>query len=129
MNATTPKIVGKDQAVTVEFDWGQLAWFVNGELAPGADMTLGRCILKPGRENPRHYHPNCSEILFVVQGTIEHTISEEGGMKRMTAGDSISIPRNFVHQARNLGEEEAILMIVFSSAARESRGEDIHVRL
>jgi quercetin dioxygenase-like cupin family protein len=51
-------------------------------------------------------------------------VTEDGGMKKMTAGDSITIPRNFVHQARNLGKEEAILAIAFSSAARETRAED-----
>jgi len=99
--------------VTVDFDWGQLTWFVNKQLASGADMTLGRCILNPGCENPAITIPNCSEILFVARGTIEHTVTEDGGMKKMTVGDTVTIPMNFVHQARNIGQEAAILMISF----------------
>lgn len=122
MNAAPPTLVPRNQASVAEFDWGQLTWFVNGQLVPDADMTVGRCVIKPGRENPRHYHPNCSEILFVLQGTIEHT-TEDGAMKKMTAGDTISIPKNFVHQARNIGTDDAILMISFSSPRRETCGE------
>ncbi len=122
MNTAVPTLVPQEKAGVIEFDWGQLTWFVTDQLVPDADMTFGRCIIRPGQENPRHYHPNCSEILFVYQGTIEHTTAE--GMKKMTAGDSISIPKNFVHQARNIGTEDAILMISFSSAHRETCGEN-----
>lgn len=39
-------------------------------------MTAGKCVLKPGAENPLHKHPNCSEVLVVLQGIIEH-VSED----------------------------------------------------
>jgi quercetin dioxygenase-like cupin family protein len=41
----------------------------------------------------------------------------------MNVGDAISIPPNFKHQARNIGDEDAILHISFSSADRQTVGE------
>ncbi len=82
-------------------------------------MTVGKCVLKPGQENPLHRHPNCSEMLVVLQGTIEHVI-EEGREVRMGPGDCINLPVNLPHRARNVGSDDALLMISFSSAYRET---------
>lgn len=106
-----------------EEDWGELTWFANRQQGNSEDMTVGRCVIKPGQNNPKHYHPNCSEVLVVIQGTIMHTCDDQGGEVKMKAGDAISIPAFFKHQARNIGQEDAILHISFSSADRQTIGE------
>jgi quercetin dioxygenase-like cupin family protein len=68
--------------------------------------------------NPRHYHPNCDEVLYVVEGTIEHTLGAE--TYAMHQGDAISIPAGVVHNARNTGSAEAILLLAFSSPDRQT---------
>jgi len=104
------------------FDWGTLTWFASQEIGNSETMTLGRCVIKPGCENPRHSHPNCDEILHVLQGQILHAI-ENGESVRMATGDTISIPPNIVHNAKNLAKQDAILVICFSSAERKTKGE------
>ena len=42
------------------------------------------------------------------------------GGKRLHPGDVASTPPNVVHHARNIGTEEAVIWISFSSAARET---------
>lgn len=106
------------------FSWGELVWFANQGLGNQSDLTVGRCVLKAGCENPRHYHPNCSEVLVVAQGTIEHTAAG-GKVAVMGAGDVASIPPNVVHHARNIGTGEAVLWISFSSATRETVGDGV----
>lgn len=102
------------------FDWGRLTWFVEG---PHSEhQTVGRCILKPGRGNPRHRHPNCEEVLTVLSGSIRHT-GPEGEWVPMQAGESVTIPANVWHHAENTGEGEAVLLIAFSSPNRETEGE------
>src|SRR5687768_14697268 len=92
------------------FEWGDLTWFANRALGNSDELTLGRCRLKPGQGNPRHYHPNCSEILVVVKGRIRHTVA--GGTEaEMAEGDTVSIPPNTWHCATNIGDEEAVLFI------------------
>jgi len=113
---TYPKAAKKD------FEWGNLTWFAGRSLGNSTEMTIGRCILKPGQSNPRHYHPNCTEILVVMQGNIEHT-GPNGEKVKMSVGDTVTIPPNTWHQASNIGDSEAVLFIAFSSADRETIGE------
>jgi quercetin dioxygenase-like cupin family protein len=105
-----------------ETDWGRLEWMVSGKLGNSTTMTVGRCYIEPGKENPRHYHPNCDEVLHVLQGSIEHSLDDE--TVTMTAGDTISIPQGSFHNARNVGTEQAVFVISFSTADRQVVGED-----
>ncbi len=104
------------------FEWGSLTWFANRELGNSTEMTVGRCSLNPGHGNPRHYHPNCSEILVVIQGRIRHTCAD-GKEAELGEGDTVTIPPNVWHCATNIGLTEAILFIAFSSAERQTIGE------
>jgi quercetin dioxygenase-like cupin family protein len=105
-----------------EFDWGNLTWFANRAIGNSDDMTVGRCILKPGHTNGRHYHPNCSETLVVIQGRIKHTITGDRETE-LDEGDTVVIPPNVRHCATNVGQIDAILFIAFSSADRQTVGE------
>ena len=107
---------------TEDTPWGRLVWMVSGKQGNSETMTVGRCYIAPGQENPRHYHPNCDEILHVLEGTIEHTFDDE--TVPMSAGDTISIPSGVLHNARNVGDSEAVFVITFSSADRQAVGED-----
>lgn len=100
-----------------DHEWGRLVWMVSGRLGNSTELTVGRCYIKPGQQNPRHYHPNCDEVLHVLQGTIEHSVGAD--RVRMSAGDTISIPRGVVHNARNIGGDEAVFVITFSAADRQ----------
>jgi quercetin dioxygenase-like cupin family protein len=102
--------------------WGKLVWMVSGKRGNSTTMTVGRCYIQPGKENPRHYHPNCDEVLHVLQGTIEHSLDDQS--VTMTAGDTISIPQGTYHNARNVGDDEAIFVISFSTPDRQTVGED-----
>jgi quercetin dioxygenase-like cupin family protein len=112
-----------DKAEEMGFDWGRLTFFAGRRLGNSAEMTIGRCLLKPGGSNPRHYHPNCEEILVVMQGRIIHT-GAGGGEVEMNEGDTVTIPRNIWHCARNIGDNDALLFIAFSSADRQTIGEE-----
>ncbi|MCC7353839.1 MAG: cupin domain-containing protein [Anaerolineae bacterium] len=100
-----------------EFDWGKLWWFASGKLGNSEAMTTGQCLIKPGQENPRHYHPNCEEILHLISGRIVHSLGDEEF--EMWPGDTITILPNVVHNARNAGTDDAIMTISFSSAYRQ----------
>ena len=106
------------EAIIEEFDWGHLRWFTGNKIGNSKTTTVGECVLQPGVENFRHYHPNCEEILRVVQGTIMHSLGEE--TFEMKAGDTIVIPPNVTHNARNVGTEDAVLTIIFSTADRQT---------
>jgi quercetin dioxygenase-like cupin family protein len=102
--------------------WGKLTWFASKEIGNSTTMTVGQALIKPGCESPRHFHPNCDEVLHVIQGTILHS-TDTGKQVRLSVGDTISIPKGIVHGAKNIGKEDAILFLSFSSAERQAINE------
>ena len=110
-------------AQRLDFDWGYLLWYASGPQNSSDHVTVGRCVLKPGCTNPKHYHPNCEEVLHVLSGRIEHFV-EGSGWIEMCAGDTITIAQDTWHNARNVGEDDAHLLICFSSKNRQTIGED-----
>jgi quercetin dioxygenase-like cupin family protein len=102
----------------LEFRWGSITFFASESVGPAPEHSVGRCEILPGAALPKHYHPNCSEIVHVLEGCIEHTIEgEETAL--FNVGDTVIVPRGMVHQARNPGEATAVLMITFSAVRRE----------
>ena len=106
------------EAANVLMESGELTWFASRQLGNSEAMTVGRAMLPPGGMSPRHFHPNCEEILHVLQGTIRHTM--DGEEAALGPGDTVTIPARVVHNARNIGETDAILFLCFSSADRET---------
>jgi len=106
----------------VKQPWGELTWFVSRELKNCDALTVGKAVIKPGFESPRHYHPNCVEVLHVLKGKIAHTI-EDGKTVEMSEGDTITIPANIKHNAKNVGTEDAVLLVCFSTADRKAVNE------
>lgn len=101
-----------------DMPWGTLAWHVSRAQGNSQAMTFGRATIRAGMSNPRHRHPNCDEILHVVSGSIEHWLGEESF--ELQAGDTIAIPAGMWHRARALGGTQAVMVIAFSSADRET---------
>jgi quercetin dioxygenase-like cupin family protein/type 1 glutamine amidotransferase len=106
----------------VPMPWGHLRWYTSAEMGNSRTMTTGVAVIKPGQTNPRHFHPNCDEILHVISGKIRHTMNEVS--VEMNAGDTVSIPQGVLHNAANIGTEDAVLAISFSTAYREAVGYD-----
>lgn len=111
------QVLRSGQESVQEFAWGRLIWYAAGALGNAQETTLGRCVIRPGQENPLHRHPNCEEALHLVAGTVEHVAGEAKWL--LEPGDTITIPRGLWHQARNVGTGEAVMFIAYSSPARE----------
>ena len=101
--------------------WGRLEWMVSRAQANSDVLTVGKCFINPGEQNPPHHHPNCDEVLHVLHGEIVHRVDDD--FLEMSPGDTISIPQGRVHNARNVGDDVAEFVIVFSTADREVVGE------
>src|SRR3954466_10809275 len=110
------------RAQSTAAEWGELTWFANAELGNASALTVGRCVLRPGRENPRHQHPNCDEVLVVLSGRIRHTLAG-GEDAEMGPGDTVTVPAGLPHRALNTGIADAVLLIAFTSGSRDVVGE------
>src|SRR5260370_27533529 len=83
------QVLPQSKAHHQEFSWGNLTWFANRALGNSNEMTVGRCILKPGHTNGRHYHPNCSETLVVWRWSSSSRTSTQPAIPDIRAWPSI----------------------------------------
>jgi len=114
-------ICKKEQNKFEKTPWGSLTWFASEKIGNSKLQTVGRCVIDAGQCNPRHYHPNCEEILYVLEGSVLHTFGDES--LEMEAGDTITVPAGIMHNAINNGSGQAVMHITFSSADRQTVAE------
>ena len=97
--------------------WGSLRWVASASIGNATGLTLGYVTINPGKENPRHAHPTCEEVLYLMKGSLTHSIGSESF--EISAGDAITIPEGVFHNAVNNGDETAEMIVSYSSANRD----------
>lgn len=105
----------------IEEDWGSLRWLANREIGNAEELTFGRVTIKKGSSNPSHTHPNCEEILYLLQGRLEHTIGDEKVV--LEPGDTLTVEKGTSHHAVSIGESDAEMIVAYSSGERRTIGE------
>jgi quercetin dioxygenase-like cupin family protein len=108
------------EARRIDEEWGSLRWLASRELTR-TELTVGRVTIKAGTSNPRHSHPNCDEVLYLLGGRLEHSVGDDSLV--LEAGDTLVVPAGVNHNARNVGEEDADMMVAYTSGERQFRAE------
>jgi quercetin dioxygenase-like cupin family protein len=98
-------------------DFGSVHWAVREGHPRGAEQTIGLAVFDAGKSNVEHIHPNCEEVVYVLDGEVEHTLG--GQTATLRAGDLIVVPRNVPHRLINRGGVACRTYIVFSSPDRQ----------
>jgi quercetin dioxygenase-like cupin family protein len=98
--------------------WGTLQWLINEQLTPNSRITFGLVEIKPGCKNPKHAHPNCDEVLFLLEGEIDHCLGDDS--VHLTPGKALHIPAGTSHDARNPGGMPARMIVAYSSGDRKT---------
>jgi quercetin dioxygenase-like cupin family protein/type 1 glutamine amidotransferase len=114
-------LLPRADALVEQQPWGKLEWFASRALGNSTFMTVGMATIHPGKENPVHRHPNCDEILHVLQGQIMNRVGDKE--YEMHAGDTVTIPEGTPHNARNIGTDDAVLSIAYNTPDRIAIGE------
>lgn len=91
---------------------------VTGQQHADGEITFGYVQIEPGQKNPRHYHPNSSEVLFLIEGELDHSLGDENF--HLTAGMSIFIPIGVEHDARNNGGITARMVVAYPTGDRQA---------
>jgi quercetin dioxygenase-like cupin family protein len=102
-------------AKRIDEDWGSLTWLAS-EALTRSDVTLGRVVIKQGRSNPKHSHPNSTEVLYLLRGKLWHVIGEEAML--MHPGDTTTIPAGVPHAAFSVGDQDAEMIVVYPTGQR-----------
>lgn len=100
------------------FDWGRIEWLVSRAIGNSDTLTVGRVTIAAGKQNMVHRHPNCDEVLHLLAGCLEHRLDEQ--LYLMHPGDSLVIPAGDWHNACSTGPDDAIMLVCYSSADRQT---------
>ncbi|XP_062208812.1 germin-like protein 1-1 [Phragmites australis] len=91
------------------------------EKFPGVNtlgVSIARIDYAPGGQNPPHTHPRATEIVFVLEGTLEVgfiTTANKLFTKTITKGEVFVFPRGLVHFQQNRGYGPAAVIAAFNS--------------
>jgi quercetin dioxygenase-like cupin family protein len=97
--------------------FGSVEWAVAAGNPAGAEHTVGLAIFEPGACNANHYHAMCEEVVYVLEGEIEHTLGDQSTTLR--AGDLFVVPRHAPHRLINRGAAPCRMLIIFNSPNRD----------
>ena len=89
----------------------------------GTDVQaqITRVTLRAGEPFIRHIHPRSSEVLTVIRGTFEVTLTTEGLeprtiRNRLLTGQSTVFPQGLPHVQRCVSKRDCVFQAVFASA-------------
>ncbi|OEL19551.1 Germin-like protein 1-1 [Dichanthelium oligosanthes] len=100
---------------------GSVVTAANVDSFPGVNtlgVSIARIDYAPGGQNPPHTHPRATEIIFVLEGTLEVgfiTTANKLFTKIVTMGDVFVFPRGLVHFQQNRGNCAAAVVAAFNS--------------
>ena len=92
-------------------------WLASEELTQSNGVTLGRVVIRKGQSNPRHCHATCDEVLYLIRGRLVHTIGPDS--ITTDPDDTINIPAGVFHNATSIGDEDADMIVAYSTGKRD----------
>lgn len=102
--------------------WGAMEWLADDALRPGTGLSLARMTVRAGAVSPAHSHPDCTEVIHVLEGAVEQRVG--GDRHQLGPGATVVVPPGEIHASRALGPGDAVLVVAYSSGSRTYRPAD-----
>jgi mannose-6-phosphate isomerase-like protein (cupin superfamily) len=119
MSVPTPYLVRRgavDPGAGAEQAWGWLNFLADEETTSTPGVTVGTARISPGQENPLHIHPNCTEIILFLAGSVEHVVGND--VVEVSQGDMLIVPAGVAHKARNVGPDPVDMVVIYNAGRR-----------
>ena len=91
---------------------------------PAEHFTFSTMVLPAGHEGPLHIHYDVEEIFFVLRGKVKMIAESQDGSEKweMEVGerDLISWPPGVYRGEINIGDEEALMLVMLGAAKPET---------
>lgn len=97
--------------------WGRIVWLANRSIFQTSEQTLGYVEIDPGQTNYRHRHPNCEEVLLLLEGRLDHWVGSQ--LVALEAGSALRIAAKVVHWATNPSSSVARMIVAYPTGQRE----------
>ena len=114
---TARSVIAVDSNDAQQFSWGLIQWLCSGEISQEAEMTFGYVEIDAGQKNPRHYHPNSDEVLYLMAGELHHSLNDT--VHHLKPGMAIHIPRGVEHDAVNKTDQVARMVVAYPTQDRQ----------
>jgi mannose-6-phosphate isomerase-like protein (cupin superfamily) len=101
---------------TQKHPWGEMDWLANSELGSSESVSVARMRVAPEGITERHRHPNCDEVVLVLEGKGE--LELDGKSFNLAPGDCRVVPAGRSHLVRNVGSQELLLVLSYGSGQR-----------
>src|SRR5215204_1028801 len=111
------RVSGASDGDAMQFPWGSIVWLCSGERLADAETTFGYVEIRPGMKNPKHLHPNSDEVLFLIEGELDHSLGDT--VHHLTPGMAIHIPRGVEHDAVNTSDRTARMVVSYPTPDRQ----------
>ncbi|XP_031497436.1 germin-like protein 5-1 [Nymphaea colorata] len=121
VNASDFFFAGLATAGATNNSMGSLVTAANVQKVPGLNtlgVSLSRIDYAPGGINPPHTHPRATEMVFVLEGTLNVGFITTANVvisKTITKGEVFVFPRGLVHYQQNAGDSPAAVIAAFNS--------------
>jgi mannose-6-phosphate isomerase-like protein (cupin superfamily) len=85
---------------------------------------MNAILLPPGIETGRHFHERQEEVYFVHSGRLEMELGDEGVTQELSPGSIVRVDAATVRRMRNVGDEDAVYVVVGGAAGEGYVGRD-----
>ena len=116
------RFVSEDDVETQVLPWGTFQWLSEPRVTGTKNMIAAVVTLKLGKGHSRHNHPECEEILYVIEGEGDQTIEINGKKekRKVKKGDLIHVPTGVYHETINVGWQKMVLFAVYQFPGMET---------
>ena len=86
-------------------------------VVPSEHFTFSTMVLPAGCEGPPHIHVDVEEVFFMLKGSIRLTIEDDNDFYEtiLKDRDLASVPPGFYRGLYNIGQEEALMLVMLGS--------------
>ncbi len=89
----------------------------DANVIPSEHFTFSTMVLPAGCEGPSHVHRDVEEVFFMLHGKVKLTFAYEGETAEtvLNERDLISVPPNVYRGLLNIGQEEALMLVLLGT--------------
>lgn len=111
------KCINRDNAE--HYKWGKNcdAW----HLLSTRRLSVIEELMPPGAAEEPHYHRYATQLFYLLEGRIRFTLATE--TTEMTPGEAVHVLPGVVHKLENIGDSDAVLLVVSSPESHSDRYE------
>lgn len=86
-------------------------------VVPSEHFTFSTMVLPAGCEGPSHIHVDVEEVFFMLKGSIRLVINDDDNSFEtiLKDRDLVSVPPGFYRELLNVGQEEALMLVMLGS--------------